>query len=425
MAVYERNKWLESSSRSIRIFFDDGMTYPLYSEDIVQESLNIVHTLSDETNLRYGKCSSSCLKISTFNTDESYIGKRMRVVIDTDESVLPFGTYTVYSDERSSNKMHKQIVAYDDMFVISTTDVAAWYNNLKFPMTVKQFRTSFFDFFGIQEVETELLFDDMLIDKTIYAEQISGLDVIQSICEINACFGQINEYGEFEYVTLNKPSEFTDENTFYPYEYEMNGLAYDDFVTQPITKVVIRQMTNDVGGGYGEDGNVLAIEDNFLAYGKSSEELIEMARLIYERVKDNCYTPSSLKLPFQPHMEMGDYVKVITPNEEEIVFPILYRAINGIIAIKEIYQARGEKNYPTQATTSIEKKIVQLQGKYNQISNTVDGLEIEIKKISAPDIGGRNLILNSKTLSENHDLLTEYLLYNDEVLMYNDEPLYI
>lgn len=57
------------------------------------------------------------------------------------------------------------------MYDIINTDVKSWYAGLSFPMTLKQFRNSFFAHLGIAQVETSLVNDSMTVNKTIVATQ--------------------------------------------------------------------------------------------------------------------------------------------------------------------------------------------------------------------------------------------------------------
>lgn len=422
MTDAEKEAWASGNQKFLHLVFDDGTE--IDNSLIAQESMSIEETLSDENNLVYGKCSASVFKIRLLDTEMSYKGKRITVSIDVDEYTKQLGVYTIEDDARDSSKKYKDIVAYDDMYRIANTNVAEWYNGLTFPISFKDFRDSFFAYFEIMQDVTILPLDDMMLDKNIDAEVISGLDVIQSICQLNACFGHINSFGNFEYIQLIKPNVFTDDNTFYPSEYSMNGLNYQDYETEQITKVIIRNTSSDVGGEYGVDGNTYVIEGNILALNKSVEELEQIAQSILNVISTNVYQPSSLSIKYQPYLELGDYIKVVGINGEEVTSPILHRSISGITALKDVYEAKGEKTYGEQVN-SLSKTISELNGKYSKLSQTVDELSMEIGKVSTPNVGGKNLILFSKTLGKGHELLTEYLEYQNQILTYQKSKLYI
>ena len=174
-------------------------------------------SLCSESELKFGACEANCVKFTARNTAGSIIGKTISIeeTIDGDiENPMPYGVFKVASDVPTADRTKRQITAYDAMYDIINTDVKAWYAGLSFPMTLRQFRNSFFAHLGITQVETNLVNDSMTVNKTIVATQtddssavteesaISGKTVVTAICEINGCFGNINREGKFEYVFL-------------------------------------------------------------------------------------------------------------------------------------------------------------------------------------------------------------------------------
>ena len=62
-----------------------------------------------------------------------------------------FGKYRVVSDKPTDDKRYRNVTAYDAIYDIGESEVSSWYNGLKFPLTLKQFRDSFFSYFGVEQ----------------------------------------------------------------------------------------------------------------------------------------------------------------------------------------------------------------------------------------------------------------------------------
>ena len=165
-------------------------------------------------------------------------------------------------------------------------------------MSLKNFRNSLFTYFqqkyGVKQAAlkiqgksiSSLPNDDMVVQRTIDSDNpIDGQEVLERICEINGCFGVINEDGDFEYrfiaydERLYPADDLFPANDLYPIggadviggdpddveaNYIQASLVWQEYEYQPITKVQVHQTENDVGAIVGEDGNDYEVYDNFL-----------------------------------------------------------------------------------------------------------------------------------------------------------------
>lgn len=136
------------------------------------------------------------------------------------------------------------------------------------------------------------------------------------------------------------------------------------------------------------------IQDNFLVYGKGSEELTGIANNIYGKIRGIIYRPFSADCKGNPCIEVGDAVRL--PTRYEIIESyVLKRTLKGIQALRDNYEATGEEYRSTQVN-SVHKSIIQLKGKTNVLTRTIEetnskitdvesGLSSEIKQ-TATDI---------------------------------------
>lgn len=374
-----------SVSKKLLIQFDDTT---ISNDRIYQEGFELTESLCSQNELRFGSCEASVVKIKIRNEFGSLKGKWLNISMVLDgKTDKPFqiGKYKVDTCELSGDKKYLDITAYDSMYDIINTDVVEWYDGLTFPLTLKAFRDSFFLHMGIEQEETELIQDGVLLEKTIDADEITGLKVISAICELNGVFGHINRQGVFVYVSLLGgedwlcPSyEIFPSDSLYPIDrsgYEIGTsryqtCQYEEYVTQSISKVQIRQEENDIGAVVGDGTNLYAVEDNFLVYGKTPAVLSEICERLYNKITGVYYRPFNAVLPGNPCIEVGDDL-VIHTKTMDVQSYLLERTINGIQSLKDTFDANGVYEYSTKGN-SVQKEIRQLKGKSNVLERNVE-----------------------------------------------------
>lgn len=396
--------------KQLRIATDDG-TFVATNEDIHFEDFELTESLCSESELRFGSCETSMVKFQIKNPFISLKNKWITISETLDKNTdtpFIFGRYKVFSDVPAADREYRDIVAYDAMYEILNSDVAEWYNSLKFPMNLNTFRNIFLMNFGINWTGKDgiLVNDNMIVEKTIEPSEISGKDVITAICEINGCFGHIGRDGKFHYIYLEQdiqglyPADFLFPNhvpeqwdylpqaetgSLYPQDPKSTSIGkdsyikcqYEDYVVRKINKLQIRQEENDIGCVYGEGDNCYIIEDNFLVYGKSSDELNIIAKNIYDKINRTIYRPFSAECVGNPCLEVGDSVR-LTTKYEIVESYILERTMKGIQALRDNYNAKGTENY-TSKINEVRKSIIQLKGKTNILERTVDETRLEMQ----------------------------------------------
>jgi hypothetical protein len=154
---------------------------------------------------------------------------------------------------------------------------------------------------------------------------------------------------------------------------------YEDFIVQHITKLQIRQEENDIGAIAGNGNNSYIIEDNFLVYGKSAVDLQTIADNVLSVISGVWYRPAQVEARGNPCLEVGDGILLYT-SRETIYTYILQRTLKGIQALRDSYTAEGEE-YRTGQVNGLMKSIIQLKGKSNVLTRTVEETRLEMKDI--------------------------------------------
>lgn len=423
MIDYEYSDLFTAGSvrKELLVSFDDTT---ITNNKIYQEGFELTESLCSQNELRFGSCESSVMKLKIRNEFGALKGKWLDVSMvlngNTDKP-FKFGKYKVDTCELSGDKQYVNITAYDSMYDIINTDVVEWYDALEFPLTLKAFRDSFFEYMGIEQEETTLIQDSVTVEKTIDADEITGLKVASAICELNGVLGHINRQGVFVYVSLLKGTDYLYPSVeLYPGSdvYPMGKVSisanhyqtceYEEFVTKVISKVQIRQEENDIGGSYGDTtDNVYVVEDNFLVYGKDAEQLNEISERLYSAVRGMYYRPFTAVLQGNPCIEVGDDIVVHTKTMDVQSY-VLERTIKGLQSLKDTFDAKGAYEYSS-GGNSIQKEIRQLKGKSNVLERNVEetretisdvesGLQLEI-------VENANLV--SQTISETNKKLED------------------
>lgn len=380
----------------------------IQNEDLFTQSIELSENLCSESELRFGCCEASCLKFKVANIVKTLNGMWLMasIILDRhDDNPFQIGRYKVESDKPTADRRHREIVAYDAMYDIIRADVLKWYNDL-LPygdiIQMKDFRKRFVSQFNLREEETILANDDMLVERTIDPESMSGLDVISAICEINGCFGHIGRDGKFHYIYLEQDTMgLYPSNTLFPdhapdylsqaetghlypqapnsFEIERSNCIscqYEDFITKKITKLQIRQEENDIGVIYGDGNNCYIIENNFLVYGKNEGALNHIAKNMFNKISNIVYRPFEADVRGNLCLEVGDAIRIST-KYDIIESYILNRDIKGGQALRDKISSKGVEIY-SEKINSINSSIVQLKGRTNTLKRTVDETVSEI-----------------------------------------------
>ena len=367
-------------------------------------------SLCSESELKFGACEANCVKFTARNTAGNIIGKTISIeeTIDGDsKNPMPYGVFKVASDVPTADRTKRQITAYDAMYDIINTDVKSWYAGLSFPMTLKQFRNSFFAYLGIAQVETSLANDSMTVNKTIVATQtddssavteesaISGKTVVTAICEINGCFGNINRQGKFEYVFLKAitsalyPAEdlFPADNLF-PSDANTESMTghyitfdYEDFQSKEITQLEIKTSEDKAGAIVGTAGNNYSITGNFLVSDKTGAELEQIANNLLPIMAQAAYTPiKSCTTVGNPCLTLGEPIRFNTTREIVETY-LLQRTLTGVQSKRDSISAQGTQTHSAKVNSirdtieSVERRTGKLERNADHLQSTYEDLE--------------------------------------------------
>lgn len=387
----------DSIDKQIIIATEDGKV-KITNTELHEDKFELTESLCSEDELQFGACEASVLKFTISNIFLPMKGKWITVKITPKGVDAPYqiGRYKVYSDKPTADRKCRDVEAYDALYDVLNADMAAWYNSLTFPMTLKAFRDAFFSHFGVEQETISLVNDNMTVEKTIeitgssadgstIGEALSGKTVLSCICEINGCFGHIGRDGKFHYISLDQEMQgLYPRNDLYPADdlYPRDphsqpigrsfyiSAKYEDYIVKSIDKLQINEKENDIGVIVGTGSNGYNIEGNFLVYGKGSDELRGIANNVFGKIKNLVYRPYSADCKGNPCLEVGNSIRFNT-KYELIETYILKRTLKGIQALRDAISAGGEE-YRTKKVNSVHQDILQLKGKSNVLERTIE-----------------------------------------------------
>lgn len=366
-----------------------------------QDTFTLTETLNDGTELKFGSCLPNQISFTGREVPIATKGMKLRVtetLEGNENDPFVYGTYTVQSDTPTADRTKRQIVAYDAMYDIINADAKSWYDGLTFPMTLKQFRDSFFMHLGIEQKETSLVNDSMTVNKTLVTTQsddssvtaeatISGKTIIEAICEINGAFGNIGRGGRFEYVILKAiTSALYPAEDLYPREdlfpsdantESMTGhyitFDYEAFQSQAITQLEIRADDSTAGAIVGTSGNNYVISGNFLISDKTGAEMKQIANNLLPVIAQAAYTPiKSSECVGNPCLELGDPIRFNT-SREIVESYILQRTLTGVQSKRDAILSTGTEKHAVQNQTTRET-VELLKRRTHTLEETADHL---------------------------------------------------
>lgn len=421
----------DTVDKQLSIVSDDGKIN-ITNTELHQEKFELTESLCSEQELTFGSCEAAMIKFTVSNTFLPMKGKWLTVRMSLDghtDAAFQFARYKVDSDTPTADRTCREVIAYDALYDVLTADVAAWYNTVfpsheeqktdedgtittvtvYDPVTMKQFRNSFFKHFGIEQADITLINDNMSIEKTVavttssetssdteesstIGESMSGKEVLSCICEINGCMGHMGRDGKFHYIYLEQEiqglyprNDLYPADNLYPRDPKSTQIGkgfyvsakYEDYLVKTINKLQIREQKNDIGVIVGTGDNAYVIEDNFLVYGKGSKELKGIAKNILSKIRGIIYRPFTADCKGNPCLEVGDAVRL--PTKYELIESYIFkRTLKGIQALRDDLEADGEE-YRTSKANGIQRSILQLKGKSNVLERSIEKTQSTIE----------------------------------------------
>lgn len=391
----------DSTPIELEVRFKDNAFPTIKGSDVLSEQMTLHESICEEEQLKFGGCNASSFELTVFNLNSKIKGYEIEPVLITNKTEIPLGVFYVETIEKYAGKDYKKLTAYDKIRYFDV-DVKDWYDNLVFPISVKNFRDSLCEYVGVEQNEATLIADNIMLTKELDSSNgINGLSLIKQICEISGVFGRMDRYGKFDYLSLESSmllpaDDLYPSNDLYPSagsgssENSFNiptSLMYEhplveDFFTSNIDGVIIVDSNGaQVLTEYNQ--NPYYVQDNFVIMGQAHETITALANALLSKISSISYRPiNSSKIKGQPYVECGDFIngEVNGYGFEAYVFQ---RDLTGIKALRDSYICKGKEmleNDMNGVTAQLQRLNKTTERVKTSVQVTEKGLQSEVKR---------------------------------------------
>lgn len=391
----------DSTPIELEVRFKDNAFPTIKGSDVLSEQMTLRESICEEEQLKFGGCNASSFELTVFNLNRGIKGYEIEPVLITNKTEIPLGVFYVETIEKYAGKDYKKLTAYDKMRYFDV-DVKDWYDNLTFPISVKNFRDSLCEDVGVEQNKATLIADNIMLTKELDSSNgINGLLLMKQICEISGVFGRMDRYGKFDYLSLESSmllpaDDLYPANDLYPSagsgssENSFNiptSLMYEhplveDFFTSNIDGVIIVDSDGaEVLTEYNQ--NPYYVQDNFVIMGQTHETITALANALLSKISSISYRPiNSSKIKGQAYVECGDFIsgEVNGYGFEAYVFQ---RDLTGIKALRDAYICKGKEmleNDMNGVTAQLQRLNKTTERVKTSVQVTEKGLKSEVKR---------------------------------------------
>lgn len=312
------------------------------------------------------------------------------------------GTFWAVKPTRASRNTYK-VYAYDAVSKLDGIQ-STWLRSIQdnFPMTLWSFAQLVAQRCSLTISNTVLPRNGDYQVQAFYADNLTGRQLLSWVAEASGTFLRATPDGKLEFswytpdshdtgimagdqgvraiVRLSGDVLRTSQDEIYRIGisgrfYYQSSLTYEDYQTEKIDKVQIKQTDDDVGVIYPPDEtgtNALVISGNLLLTTSTAETLQPVAQSLYGLLADVTYTPCEIEIQDDGQTHAGDIVEV-TDSRGNAFTAYIMEAVSSGGRLKLTCTGNASRD----GTAAVNEQIyTNLQGRVLEISASVDGLKI-------------------------------------------------
>lgn len=317
-------------------------------------------------------------KLKRYNARESALNLTGNILLDYQkewadgsviacmERVIEFndiGYFTPDIVDRKNDNM-LSVTAYDRMTKLDAA-ADAYLDSVAYPVKLLAFLQGLCVFYGVGLATTSFPNSGYMVQQNIKTANLPGRQLLQWIAQAAVRFARFDAVGRLALGWYAEKGYTITANDY-------TKLEASEYDTAPIDKVQIRSTSQDIGAIVGDGENAYIVENNPLFYASTDAELRPAAEVIYNEVNGRAYTPYTVSCRGNPLIRAGDIITVESRKGQTVRALIMSRTLKGVRALTDSYEATGNQIRDTQ-TDWQNQQIVQLRGKINEVSVTVEG----------------------------------------------------
>ena len=373
----------------------EGEISEIGSSNIIAESFELKHSICDEKEFVLGGCIAGQLAIQVVGIEQALNNKRINVFIRQTYStgdLLPSDALypsddlfpglqkvtietqifsgTIDSSLRQKNRSIKEIIAYDDMYLMSQTKCATWFLGYVQYTITKQDATLWRLLYStLEHFETltnvsvgigtfspgfngnKILKMNYDTAKSVIKDNMVVTDLLKAYCELNACFAIINPFGKIKMVQLYE-QESSAKTVKKPVDEEIlaySNLEFEEYTTRPINRIRFKY-NKDLNFDYGHSATRQSwyVSDNIIT--SCCSDVGDFVTAFNNNNGNNyifndlySYRPFSADVFARWWLEPGDKVKIKTgyDDTETVESFVFERTIKGINGMRVTLKAQG------------------------------------------------------------------------------------
>lgn len=408
------------------IVLQDGFELSSGSSGAAIQSATLTECVNDQTDVAPGAVCAASLDVTIWTPDrELRIQQGDKLVYyreDDSGNRIKVGVFTAEKPTRGSKHVYN-ITAYDNVVMLDK-NVSAWLMATQdnFPMPLSAFMHAVCEECGVEFPEQDIPNGDYSVS-AFYADDLTGRQLMQWACQIAGRFARADadgalQLGWYEYigtgitpgggqtyasVSLSGQTLRTSQQEVYRIQlqtefYYQDGLSFEDYEVKPIDKVQLRQTTDDVGVIYPTDEestNAYVVQGNYLLASNTAAKISPIAQSLYALLRGVSYTPARVEIPHSEIIRAGSIVPIVDAEGQSItVYVMTKTTTDGVDHLectgnpsRDGTSATNEKGYRNlegrvlEIKSSVDGlyiKAAQLDGKYSELEQTVDGFKTEV-----------------------------------------------
>lgn len=388
--------------------------------------------VNSATNLTLGDTTSSELTVEVLSTVEVEAGEVLTYYIIENNVETKIGVFNVDKPTRVSRN-HMRFSAYDNLSK-TEKNFSDWLRSHRgeFPMQLSELVGHACEYCGVTLAATEIPLEWLEVD-AFYADNITCRQILKWAGAIACRFVVANADGEIEFkwfdssanvvlqpvkndgvivkddgngnLSITSPDLIvTDdgegnitldsdklslkatatgvsiEATEQTIPYFRDALSRENYTTDPIERVQIKQSDDDVGVVYppAADGNCFVISGNMMLGAVSRSDVQMVARHIHGKLASTTYVPFSATVPQTMKVRAGDIVRVKDADGKEVAGYVMDVSVTPS---GTTIRSTGDQSYGSNVAVAAQQ-YQNINGKIMSLKQSVDGLEIVNKDLS-------------------------------------------
>lgn len=383
------------------------------------DGITLTEPMCSEEQLHYGRCEAATFEFEMKYVATSLVGQIFDVYLVLgdyfdEEDIFTVGRYIVDTEDVENDRSVKTVTAFDIMYVLNHLDITYWMYQLNFPITIKNFRDSLFEYVGQEQVEVELINDNAVLYQNPLDNQtdISFEAIMTGLCEVNGVFGHINREGKFDYKSLTAvdseetypgkatypgsdlfPKSMRGKNYFINPHLIVSDISWSNYMCKTVDIVQARNSAGKVVLEYQlpnktTNTNIYVIQNNWIIDAFENATLNEVIRNFAEFISKITYMPVDANVKMDLSFEVGDAITLTSTDGTRIPTFIFSRTMTGIVSAFDNFVATGYEEFINEAPSS--------DGAIEEIASEVSDLDDRVTALEGGD--GNIQILSVKEL---------------------------